>query len=239
MPRVNSARLLPRKTRSTPKMSSQAARRGWALGVVALLMLPGRAARAEPISIAAAAQTTLTFEDLPENDSRIRSYGGLQWDTFFVENIRTQIPPGIETGYRPGATSGVHVAFSDRRAAILGPSFTFNSGQFTAAWRTGLSLNIVGEGRGEVHDATLTLNPFAPTLFAPNWTGIQHLTFIPSGGIDAFPNSGSGKNFVLDDFTFSALAPTPEPTPLLLAAIGLIGIAIRRWRCNVKRSVAA
>jgi len=194
-------------------------------------MVPGRAASAEPISANGTARTTLNFEDLPENDSRIRNYGGLHWDTFFSENIRTQIPPGIETGYRTGATSGVRVAFSDRRATILGPSFTFNSGYFTAAWRTGLSLNIVGEGSDHVHLATLTLNPFAPTLFSPNWTDIERLTFTPSGGVDAFPQSGSGKNFVLDDFTFSATTPTPEPTTLLMVATALfsmIGVTLRR-----------
>jgi len=55
------------------------------------------------------------------------------------------------------------------------------------------------------------------------------LEFAPTGGTEALPRSGSGSNFVLDDFTFTRPAATPEPTPLLLlVTASLAGILLMR-----------
>src|SRR5689334_10327481 len=224
-------RLKRRVPRPMPRSAGERCR---ALGIVALLMLLGRGVNADPIAVARPASTTLDFEGLTDNEVMLGDYGGLHWANFFALNNQTAVPPDFVGGYKSGATSGSVVAFGfnaqGQRAAISGPSFTFNSGNFTAAFRTNLRLIVFGEGSGQTHVAKLTLNPFAPTLFAPNWTGIDRLEFAPTGGTEALPRSGSGSNFVLDDFTFTGAATTtPEPTPLLmLVTAALAGILLMR-----------
>jgi hypothetical protein len=197
-------------------------------------------ARADSVRAADATQPiTLTFEGFVGATNAILTlseYGGLTWQNFGVLNGPRR--PG--SGYDVGTISRSSVALNlvGQPASVLGSGFTFEGGYFTAAWRTGLNLNIRAfSGMTEQFTAALTLNPFAPTLFAANWPGIDRLLFVSSGGIDVFPQRGSGTHFALDNFTFrpESAPPVPEPSTLLLLATSATWFARNGWKRRVSR----
>ena len=188
------------------------------------------AANADPIT----ATQTLTFDGLATNIEPLpESYGGLTWETMWAINPGggdLELP--AESGYFNGIVSGDSVAFNadGAPATILGATpFTFNSAYFTAAWHTGLNLSIIAySGNTAAFSATLTLNPSAPSLFAPNWSGIDRLSFVSSGGQSGVPGWG-GTQFALDNFTFAS-TPVPEPSTLVLLGTSLLAALALRGR---------
>jgi hypothetical protein len=185
-------------------------------------------ARADPLRFSQGIEAiTLTFDDVPSccNPMLLSAYGGLTWQNFAAYEVATIFPPSSKTGYVTGNVSGDTVAFngSGRPAALYGRAFTFNSGYFTAAWNPGLVLDIVASAAGvELFSTQLILGVTGTLLFAPNWSGIDRLSFVSYGGIPtSSPAGGPGTQFVLDNFTFTP-APVPEPATLLLLGGGLV-----------------
>lgn len=174
---------------------------------------------------------TFNFESAP---LELASYEGYRWDNFgtISHNDSSAYHP---SGYQLGATSGSRVAynaFGDPATISSASSFNLVSGFFTAAWRTDLSLRVVGTGANSF-DQTYTLSALTPTEIVFNWTGLTSVTFSTSGGTYVSTYGGGGGNqFVLDDLRLTSAVPEPETYGMLLAGLGLLGFAARRKRSN-------
>jgi PEP-CTERM motif len=191
--------------------------------VLCLIAFLTPAAAGDPIAVT----QTLTFDGLvtQTEEPLPRSYGGLTWENMWVLNpLQNPSPEYAASGYFAGIVSGDSVAFNagGAPATVLGSTaFTFNSAHFTAAWNTDLNLNITAySGDAAIFAVSLTLNPSGPLFFAPNWSGIDRLSFASTGGQDA-GFGGKGTHFALDNFVFTS-TPIPEPSTLVLLGTSLL-----------------
>lgn len=188
---------------------------------------------------AASAQTTLTFDNTGANTFQgvPNGYGGLNWSFFALQKGSTfAIQPN---GYTNGAVSGVYTAFptaafqsTTSNASITSAlDFNLDSGYLTAAWNDGLNVELKAYNDGVLkYDVNYTVNTQTPTLENFNFTGIDQVDFISSGGTQhpGFPANGTGPQFALDNLTISSTAvPEPASYALGLAAAGLL-VALRR-----------
>jgi len=200
--------------------------------VLCLIAFLTPAAAGDPIAVT----QTLTFDGLvtQTGEPLPQSYGGLKWENMWVVNpTQNLFEVYAISGYVPGTVSGDSVAYNaiGQPAAVIGSTaFTFNSAYFTAAWNTDLNLNITAySGDTAIFAAFLTLNPSGPLFFAPNWSGIDRLSFVSSGGQNA-GFGGFGTHFALDNFVFTS-TPIPEPSTLaLLGTSLLVALAVRGRR---------
>lgn len=175
---------------------------------------------------------TFDFESAPLQLSDYQSY---RWNNVgtISHNDSTAYHP---SGYQAGATSGTSVAYNaygDPATLSSASSFNLVSGYFTAAWRDGLSLRVVGTG-AKTFDMTYALSAFTPTEIVFNWSGVTSVTFSTSGG--TFLNSysgGAGYQFVFDDLRLTTAVPEPGTYAMLLAGLGILGFAARRQRTAV------
>jgi hypothetical protein len=199
--------------------------------VLVLLTMPVAPSSADPIRHASSARaSTLDFEELLSSDVsvvRLQEYRGFEWDNVLVFDAERNGLGG--TGYDMGTVSGDAVAWNQlgELVAISGPTFNFNSAYFTAAWRTDLDLLIRAfAGDQQRFMAQVTIGPFAPTLFAPHWRGIDRLQFVGAGGTTAFPGH-DGTQVAFDNFTFST---TPEPNLIIPVGTAAVGLFVARRR---------
>lgn len=175
---------------------------------------------------------TLDFESAP---LALSNYAGYSWENFGTIS-HTDSFAYHPSGYQAGATSGSRVAynaFGNPATISSASSFSLTSGFFTAGWRDGLTLRVVGTGANSF-DKTYTLSAFTPTEIVFNWTGLTSVTFSTSGGtfVNAY-GGGGGNQFVVDDLNFTSAVPEPATYGMLLGGLGLIGFAARRKRSAV------
>jgi len=170
----------------------------------------------------------LTFDNLsgPYN-SVPNGYGGLQWQNFDYEGGLYATP---NSGYVNGVVSPGNIAFNDagNPAFINGGSFNLNSAYLTGAWNNGLQVEVRGwVGAALTYDNTYTVNASGPTLVNFNYTGIDQVEFISSGGT-AYPPAaigGAGEQFVMDNLSVTL---TPEPSTFALAGLAAVSLMSRR-----------
>ena len=153
-------------------------------------------------------------------------YAGFTWGALGV--ISEAGAPG--SGYDFGTVSPSYVAFGGGGGTPLSQfssvaPFTFNSVYLTAAWWNSLNLLVAGfSGSTQLYTANLTLSLSTPLLFAPNWTGVDKITFFSSSS-----TAPCCLQYALDNLTVNEVV-TPEPATLSLLGVGLAGAAVRRFR---------
>jgi len=170
-----------------------------------------------------AGATLITFDDLtgvPLN------YSGFTWYNFGYY-YGAAAPTG--SGYYNGMVSSPIVVYNGNGYDAYisdDTTFTFNSAYFSAAWNTGLNIDIAGLLNDElVYFQTIVVNPTGATLFTFNWTGIDELYFQSYGGTDTV-EGGFGTHFVMDNLTVNESTSTvPLPGAVWLLGSGLLGLA--------------
>ena len=181
-----------------------------------------------------AGATTLTFDEFSNGDFIPNGYGGLNWVNFGATDTRA----GVPSGYRNGVISSYNTLFNRVGAPADFSSqtpFTFNSAYLTAAWNNGLTLAVTGYLADQIVDfRTITVNTSGPTFEVFNWTNIDRVNFVSSGGTPA-GYTGSGTHFALDNLTINA--EVPEPTTIAIFGLGLLGVATARRASSKRNSV--
>jgi hypothetical protein len=180
---------------------------------------------------------TLIFDDIPDavggslTGEIPDGYGGLNWDGFNYINGPV-VASG--SGFENGVVSGDYTAFNflGQVSTVNDTLFTLDSAWMTAAWNTGLTVEIAGLLDGATLVSTnIVVDPFEPTEFTFDSVagiGIDELMFSSFGGVNA-GLGGSGQQFVMDDFSFTVLA-MPEPSALSALGLGLAALVAFRRR---------
>lgn len=188
------------------------------------------------VSIAAASlsasATVINFDDFQQESWINNGYGSLNWSNFRVLNGH-QLP---QSGYFNGMVSEKNVAYNANgfpASFSSGSAFTFNSLYLTAAWNDDLNLKISGYRNGTlVNETSFLLSTASPILKTLNWTNIDTVEFVTSGGIHHGGYSGQGTHFAADNLTINepviSAVPEPETYAMLLAGVGLLGGIARR-----------
>jgi outer membrane autotransporter protein len=166
-----------------------------------------------------AQSTLINFDNLPPpaaGGTLINNgYSGLNWNNFYtVDATTTTYRP---SGYVNGVVSPNSVAFNGygnpASFSVTTGAFTLVSGYFTGAWNNGLTIEVTGLSHGQVVDSTsFVVNTSGPTLETFNWSGIDTVELVSSGGTlnPAFSGVGAGEHFALDNLTlnFGPAVPT-------------------------------
>ena len=180
-------------------------------------------------------QTVATFDDLSAVPSGNipNGYQGLAWSNLWVLNAILVANDVGTNGYYYGMVSPSNVAFNaggDPAEIDSATNFNFFSAYLTGAWNSNLNIEVEGfNGAKEIYDTIVVASATNPTLFTFNYLDIDRLYFDSYGGQSAgFPNGG-GVIFVMDNFMFEFI---PEPSTLLLAALGAVSLVafLRRKR---------
>ncbi len=160
---------------------------------------------------------------------------GFNWSNFGSFGNACSLAP--LSGYCNGVVSGTNVGlnwFEQDGPAIVssGSPFTFQSAYITSAWNSGLSVQIQGFlGASMLFNTTVNPVYANSTFYTFNWSGIDQLSFLASGGTDVSDtDSGAGPYFGIDDMRFGQGDVVPEPATMTLLATGLAGMAAARRR---------
>jgi hypothetical protein len=188
-------------------------------------------------TLCARSQTVVTFDEFAgsSNGTLIpNGYQGLNWSNFAIGNgILLSNLSGYANGYYYGMVSDSNVAVNagGTPAEIDSPGTNFNllSAYLTGAWNSNLNIEVEGfNGAQEIYDTIVVASATNPTLFTFGYLDIDRLYFNSYGGEPAFGGSARS-NFAMDNFEFEFV---PEPSPLLLTALGAVSLAafLRRRR---------
>jgi len=177
--------------------------------------------------------TVVGFDDLGQSGSDgspvSSPYAGLNWSNFYYLSSNLYYIP---SGYTKGTVSHNNVAFNaygNEAIITSGTLWNFTGASFTGAWRDNLVITIAGSYKGTtLYSHTITVSSTEPLSLEVNWTGIDALSFVSSGGTDhGYPNTGTTQ-FAMDNLTFNINA-VPIPSTVWLLCSGLIGlVGLRR-----------
>lgn len=190
-----------------------------------------------------ASATVITFDDLHASGQIPNGYAGFDWSNGFETENTAGTPnyqwgvvsPFVvaENGPDNGVFGALNVWFSSNTA------FTFNSAYLTGGWNNGLHVEVKGFiggiGGTLLDDKTVIVNSLAPTLEEFNYSGVNTVEFISSGGTNA-GHGGSGAEFVMDNVTINA-SSTPEPASLTLLCVGVGIFLAAGWFRKKRKSV--
>ena len=182
----------------------------------------------------------ITFDEFSESMGTINSqdpnYMGFTWsDNWYALNVNTYENLNDPSGYKNAVVSGEYIACNDWTNELLvsAEPFNFEGAYFTAAWNTGLNIDVKGIKDGvALHSKTITVDCFASTWFDFNFEGIDALKFHSYGGTDHEPYAGMGEHFAIDNLTFTR-NQVPEPLTFSLMFSGVILLYISRRKRNL------
>jgi hypothetical protein len=166
-----------------------------------------------------ASATVLTFDDLGADGLVPSSYGGLDWSTSTWFNFGgDQAPFSAHSGsYR--ATLGWDGSTETSAIGFAKPD-TFAGAWFAGFEGVSVTFDLYFQGAQVASSAALALNGNSSFL-SSGYAGLVDRVLV---------RSTDPANFVMDDFTFGSPVPEPATTALLLAGLGLVGVAARRRR---------
>ncbi len=171
------------------------------------------------------------------NDFRIVEAAG-----FLARNPGTPANNGITNGLVSGSWVAVNGGGGDVWFETLTPTaanFNLNSAYMSAAWYSGLKVDITGYRDG-VQVYSMTTNPlnFTAGLVTFNWHDLDKVTFHSQQNSGTVIDNQSTYNhaFVMDNLNVS---PVPEPEALAMWAggLGLLGAALRKKKPIPKNPV--
>ena len=179
----------------------------------------------------------LTFEDQDPGEwvaSLDAGYGGFDWvndpGVVFKDYIQSR-------GYQLGTVGNVGlIAWDGVMSFSRSSKFNFDRAAITAAWSMDEDVLVQGWRSGQLlYSKTLQTSYNGPYYFDFGFKGVDTVSVLGSGGIDAGSQDGAGPQLVLDQIQWSVdqvdpPVDVPEPAPLLLIAGGLalLGLARRR-----------
>jgi hypothetical protein len=176
------------------------------------------------VATSAAAQTVLTFDDIPSNEcnsttGNVGLYGGVDFQGKWTCFDNDQSP------YNP--QSGTNRIFaSDGERNTVSSEFTFASRRFLGAWFAGESSTSVFfelfNGATLLHTSGSLFVSAVPAFLASGF----------GANVNRVRVVGSDVLWVMDDVTFGATTVIPEPSTVVLLGIGLgaLGLARRHTR---------
>ena len=186
-------------------------------------------------------QTVITFDDLTVTSTGLaiasipNSYQGLTWSNMDVVNaIREAVANGTNGAFY-GMVTASNVAFNGfgnpSEIDSPGTNFNFLSAYLTGVWNSNLNIQVEGfNGTNLLYNQTVVASATNPTLFTFNYLDIDRLYFDSYGGEPAF-TPVPGYHFAMDNMTIQFI---PEPSTLLLAALGAVSLVpfLRRRRAK-------
>ena len=151
-------------------------------------------------------------------------YQGLLWDSFSFTNAGAISSDFANSGFETGIVSGEVVGFSGSGGSagigLIGGAFDFNGGYFTAAYRNGLTLQVLGLDSSfqPLSSVQITLNTSGPGAvggstdqytvaedgfidFGETFSGVSFILFSTSGGRTAPGVRTDGPQFIVDDLS--------------------------------------
>jgi len=150
----------------------------------------------------------ITFDDLGEAIGQegieipnFYGYSGFTWTNFYtIDGINYY---GNPSGYEVATISSNNVAYNGNGYPSTLASwqpFSLVSANLTAAWNDGLVLEVQGYLSGDLlYDNTYVLSSTAPVLVTFNYSVVDEVNFISSGGIQNSNYVYSGEQFAMDD----------------------------------------
>ncbi|MCG6938820.1 MAG: VPLPA-CTERM sorting domain-containing protein [Gammaproteobacteria bacterium] len=188
--------------------------------------------------------STLTFEDGSNAAAIPDGYAGFDWMNCrtggtgtcfnFLTNGTFPAHTGSYFAYlNSGDLNGDNIADTGIIRSSNGGLFNFESGYFSANWRSNMTLTVEGFLSGASQGSqTLTLGYRSMSLQTLNFNGIDEIHFAPSGGTAQgspfYPWQSYA--FSMDDVVISAV-PIPAAAWLFGSGLlGLIGVSRRQVR---------
>ncbi|WP_426165662.1 PEP-CTERM sorting domain-containing protein [Pseudoduganella sp. R-34] len=179
----------------------------------------------------------LTFEDQDPGDwvaPLEAGYGGFEWGNdpavVFKDYIQSR-------GYQLGTVGNVGLIGWDGIISFSrATKFNFDRAAITAAWSMDEDVLVQGWRNGQLlYTKTLQTSFNGPYYFDFGFKGVDAVSFLGTGGIDAGSQDGAGPQLVLDQIQWSVDqvdppgdVPEPATLPLMAGGLGLLALARRR-----------
>lgn len=174
----------------------------------------------------AAQATVVTFDDLSGVGAVADGYGGITWGNNWSHDVENGDPYNANSPFQRSYANAVDfdtsfqaTSFSFLTDAVFGGAYFAGYGPslghapvFFELFLDGLSMSI---------SASLDVNAM-PTFLGAGYSGL----------IDTVVVWGDAGYYVMDDVTYTTAAPVPVPAalPMLLLALGGLGVVARRRR---------